>query len=190
MTIEMRESVTMRIKPVFRPEDHPGGADADVKALFDYLRPGIENPEIDMGHAGIAIAALNPRVALGMAQLSRTIALETGWAKQGDLRELAFYVLNRHFNSDFSVEARAAYAEAAGLSAAQLRAVADWETSPLFSDTQRLVVEATLATVKGEMTDELFARVVAAFGDVGAMEFTALVGFWSCWAMVINAGNP
>lgn len=180
----------MRIKPVFKPADHPGGAEADVKALFDHLRPGDPDPEIDMGHAGIAIAALNPKVALGMAQLSRTIAAETGWAKQGDLRELAFYVLNRHFRSDFSVEARRPYWEAVGLSDAMIAAVPEWTASPLLNDTQKLVIKATLATIKAEMTDDLFARLVAAFGETGAIEFSALVGFWSCWAMVINAANP
>ncbi|MET0240846.1 MAG: hypothetical protein ABW184_13230 [Sphingobium sp.] len=180
----------MRITPVFKPADYTGGATDDLTALFDYLRPGEPDPEIDMGHAGVAIAAINPGVALLMAQLSKAIAMDTGWAKQTDLRELAFYTLNRHFRSDFSVAARKPYWAIVGISEEQMAAVADWQASPLLSDTQKLVVEYTLATVTANVTDALFDRVKTAFGETGAIEFTTLIGFWSCWAMVINAADP
>jgi 4-carboxymuconolactone decarboxylase len=183
-----------RITAVYRPADHPARADPAVQAgleeLFGYLFPGKPDPEIPRDHAGIAIAAQNPRLALKLAQLSRFIALETGWCERADLRELAIATLNRKFRSDFSFQARLHHARAAGLSEAQLAALPDGAASGLFDDEQRLVIDYTLAVVAGDVPEALFARVVAAYGEAGAVEFTTVVGFWSFWAMLINAVRP
>ena len=40
------------------------------------------------------------------------------------------------------------------------------------------------------MPGELFERVKAHFGEAGAVEFTVTVGWWSLWAMLLNATQP
>lgn len=183
----------MRVNGIFKPSDHPGNADGankEVAELFAYLAPGASNPEIDTAHSGIAVTALNPTMALKMAQLSRFLALETSWCQRADLRELALQTLNLHFKSDFSFQARLPAAKAAGISADLLAALPYWRKTSLFDEEQRLVIEYTNAVVTGDVPAELFQRVVAAFGEQGTIEFTTVVGFWSCWAMIINAAEP
>lgn len=180
----------MRIKGIFKPADYSGAAKEDVAELFEYLCPGAESPEIDRSHAGLAITAHNPTLALHLARLSRFIVLETAWAQRQDLRELAFQTLNLHFKSDFSYKARLPHAHAAGIRNDLLAALPVWRTSSLFDDEQRLVIEYTNAVVSGDVPAPLFARVVDRYGEKGAVEFTTLVAFWSAWAMIINAAQP
>lgn len=184
----------MRVSGVFKPSDYPGSPDAgtqkDIADLFDYLCPGSENPEINQSHAGVAITAQNPTMALNMAKLSRFLALETSWCQRPDLRELAIQTLNLHFKSDFSFQARLPNAQAAGISSELLAALPYWRTTRLFNEEQRLVIEYTNAVVSGDVPAELFGRVVERFGEKQAIEFTTVVAFWSSWAMIINAVRP
>jgi 4-carboxymuconolactone decarboxylase len=184
----------VRIKGIHSIADYPLGPDGqpapEIVELFAFLFPGVENPKIDENHAGTAITAHNPKLAMLFAQLSRFMALDVEWSKRADLRELAFATLNLKLKSAYSFESRLAAAKASGISAEQLAMLPLWENSALFDDEQKLVIEYTNAVVSGEVPEALFARVVARFGEKGAVEFTAVVGFWSCWAMLLNAIRP
>lgn len=183
-----------RVKAVHKPSDYPGSPDEatrkDLAELFGHLFPNAENPEIDNAHSGIAIAALNPKLALNLAKISRFIATEMPWCRRADLRELAIQTLNLHFKSDFSFQTRLPHAQAAGIGLDLLAALPYWRTSSLFNEEQRLVIEYTSAVVTGDVPAELFRRVAEKYGEKGAVEFTSVVGFWSFWAMLINATRP
>ena len=183
-----------RVTPVFRPSDYPGTPDErtreELAELFDHMFPGAEHPEIDRPHAGIAIAALNPRLALHLSKLSGFAALELGWSKRADLREIAIQTVNLHYRSDFSARSRHPAWEAVGLRMEQLAALPYWQSTALFDEEQRLVIEYALAVVSGNVPEDLFARVAARFGEKGAVECTAVIGIWSMWAMLLNATQP
>ncbi len=180
-----------RVTTINRPADYPGNPDAvareDLAALFAHLFPGKPDPEIDKFHAGVAIAAHAPKLALNLAKLSGLIAGELGWCQRKDLRELAIQALNLYYKSDYSFRCRAGIAAGAGISHEQQTALPDWQTSSLFDEEQRLTIEYTRAVVTGAVPDELFARVKARWGERGAVECTALIGFWAFWAMFLNA---
>lgn len=184
----------MRVRAIFEPSDDPNAIDGapspGIRELFDYLAPGVEKPKIDGNHSGIAIAALNPQLAIHMAKLSRFMALDLEWCGRTDLRELAVATLNLQFKCDSGFEARLGAAQNAGVGAEKLAAIPYWETTKLFDADERLVIEYTIAVVAGQVPEDLFARVVDRFGEKGAVEFTAVVGFWSCWAMLLNAVRP
>jgi alkylhydroperoxidase family enzyme len=183
-----------RVTAVYKPSDYPGTPDEqtqdDLADLFDHMFPTIENPEIDRAHAGIAIAALNPKLALHLSRLSGFAALQLGWSKRADLREIAIQTVNLHFKSDFSAQSRFKAWEAVGLSKDQLAVLPYWKSTNLFDEEQRLVIEYALAVVAGEVPEALFARVAARFGEKGAVECTAVIGIWSMWAMLLNAVQP
>jgi len=183
-----------RVTAVHRPADYPGPVDeATAQALaelFAHVCPGAREPEIDQSHAGIAIAALNPKLALQLAKLSGFIAGELPWCRRRDLRELAMQVVNLHFGCDYAFRVRLPAAQAAGIGAALLAALPAWRSSALFDAEQRLVIEYTQAVVTGAVPAELFARVVERYGEKGAVEFTTLAAFWSFWAMLLNATRP
>lgn len=182
-----------RVTPVYKPSDYPN-PDAqtrdDLAELFGQMFPGVENPEIDRPHSGVAIAALNPRLALHLSKLSSFAALELGWSKRADLREIAIQAVNLHYGSDFSARSRHRAWEAVGLRMEQLAALPFWKTTGLFDDEQRLVIEYALAVVTGDVPAPLFARVVQLFGEKGAVECTTVIGIWSMWAMLLNATQP
>jgi hypothetical protein len=82
-----------RVTEVYKPTDYPGNPDEatkkDLAELFAFLFPNVENPEIDRPHAGVAIAALNPKLALTLSKASGYIAREMPWCQRHDLRVLA-----------------------------------------------------------------------------------------------------
>lgn len=183
-----------RVTAVYKPSDYPGTPDEqtreDLAELFGHMFPGVESPEIDRPHSGVAIAALNPRLALHLSKLSSFAALQMGWSKRADLREIAIQAVNLHYKSDFSARSRHRAWEAVGLRMEQLAALPYWETTGLFDEEQRLVIEYTLAVVQGDVPEELFARISAEFGEKGAVECTAVIGVWSMWAMLLGATQP
>lgn len=154
----------MRIGGVFRPSDYPGDPQ-EAAALFAALLPGVADPAFDTGHSGMALVAHVPPLARQLGQLSRFLALEAGWSKRTDLRELAIQTVNLRLKSAFSFEARLPAARAAGLSDDQLAALESWRTSSLFDEEQRLVVEYAEAVVGGEVPAPLFARIVSNWGS-------------------------
>jgi alkylhydroperoxidase family enzyme len=68
---------------------------------------------------------------------------------------------------------------ALGISEEKLVALLDWEASPLFDDTERLVLEyADSMTVTGrDVSDELFERLRARFDDDAIVELTEIVAW-------------
>ena len=183
-----------RVTLVNKPGDYPGTPDDATRRqladLFAYLCPQMPDPEIDASHAGIAIAALNPNLALQFAKLSVLIAVELPWCQRRDLRELAIQTVNLHFKCDYSFQARMPGAVAAGIGIEQQKALPVWQNSTLFSDEQRLVIEYTNSVVRGQVPGEIFARSVECYGEKGAVELTSLVAFWSFWALFLNALRP
>ena len=180
-----------RVQSVFRPDDYPGAPDEatrkDLAALWEHLFPDGRRGE---PHAGYAILAQSPRLALHIARMSDCILNEIGWTQRRDLRELAVQALNYHYKCDFSFRAHLKLAELSGISLEQQAAMPYWRSSGLFTGEQKLVIEFTLACVSGDVPGELFARAVAQFGEKGAIEFTVTVGWWSLWAMLLNATGP
>ena len=52
------------------------------------------------------------------------------------------------------------------------------------------MIEYTRAVVSGDVPAALVARVVQRYGEAGAVEFTTAIGWWSFWAMFLNAARP
>jgi alkylhydroperoxidase family enzyme len=179
-----------RITLVRTPADHPSEDPAtqqDVSELFAALFPGNPAPEFNDAHSAMAVLAQSPKLAAAAGKLSAAVILDSKWGQRANVRELAFQTLGLHFGDRFSTAARIPNAEAAGLTAAQLAAIPDWRGSDLFDSEQRLVIEYTQAVVTGRVPDELFARVVARYGEQEAVECSTAVAAWSFWAMVVGA---
>jgi alkylhydroperoxidase family enzyme len=181
-----------RTKQVFKTTDYPGMPDEATKQalnkLFEHMFPGQPNAEIPGEHGGFATVARNPRLALLLINLSDYIVRDMPWTSQRrDVREVAIQILNLHYKSDYSFQAHIAPAQANGISLAQQALLPFWRTANVFNQEQRLVCEYTLAVVAGDVSEELFARVVKQYGELGAIEFTVGVAWWSFWAMIINA---
>ena len=180
-----------RVTTINKPGDYPGTPDAatgdDLAALFAGMFPGNPDPEINKFHAGIAIAAHSPKLAQGLAALSKLMALDLGWSQRTDLRELAILAANLQFKSDYGFRSRLPNARAAGLTDEQIAALPDWQASALFDEEQKLAITYAHAVASGLVPPALFEQVKACWGERGAVECTAVIGFWGFWAMFLNA---
>lgn len=184
-----------RVTAIFRPGDFPSERQ-DPKArqqladLFGTLFPGVADPAFDEHHAGMAIAAQSPGLALMLARASGFIAGELPWSQRKDLRELAIQTVNHHFASHYSYRSRIAIGESVGITAEMQDALPNWKASGLFDDEQGLVIDYAKAVATGSVPQPLFDRVVTTFGEQGAVECTAVAAFWAFWALFLNATHP
>ena len=180
-----------RVTTINRPGDYPGTPDettaADLAALFESMFPGNPDPEINQYHAGIALAAHSPKLAQGLAGLSKLMALELGWSQRTDLRELAILAANLQFKSDYGFRSRLPNARAAGITNEQIAALPDWQASTLFDEEQKFAIAYAHAVASGEVPPALFEQAKARWGERGVVECTAVIGFWGFWAMFLNA---
>ncbi len=183
-----------RIDLVKRPTDVPDDLSEEeavaAKALFEFACPGEDDPVFKQTKLGFAIVAHNPELALQLGKMSKFFVMELKWAQRRDLRELAVQSLNYALNCEYSFRCHYDVAIAEGITAEQQAAIPYWASSSLFDEEQRLVIEYALATVDGDIPDELLERVKAQFGERGTVEFTAAVAWWAFWAMIINAAKP
>jgi alkylhydroperoxidase family enzyme len=183
-----------RVTRVSKPSDYPGVPDEatkqDLKDLFDRMFPGRADPEFDESHSGWAIMAQNPRLTLHMTALTTYIARDMPWCLRRDLRELMIQTVNLHFKCEYSFRARFPHAVTAGISSELQAAIPYWRTTGLFNEEQRLVIEYTFAAIAGDVSDELFSRVVKRYGEKETIEFTVAAAHWSSWAILLNATRP
>jgi alkylhydroperoxidase family enzyme len=160
-----------------------------VADFFAAMFPGNPAPEFNQAHTLMAVLAQSPKLAQPAGKLSAAVILDSAWGQRAKVRELAFQTLALHFGDSFSAEARKPNADTAGLTPEQIADIPNWRTSALFDDEQRLVIEYTQAVVTGRVPDELFARMVARYGEQEAVECTAAIAFWSFWSMIAGAAG-
>ena len=164
-----------RVKLVFTPKDFAGPVTGEtansLRELFDHIRPWAGDAGIPRTAAGFAIVARDPRLAMLLARLSDYMTLECPWTSERTaLRELSIQALNLHFRCDYNFQSHLRKAEERfGVPAEVQAAIPLWQTSTLFDDEQRLVIEYTLATVTGAVSNDPFARVASQFEEMGAI---------------------
>lgn len=173
------------------PEPLEDGQREQVEALFAHMTSFAGRPEIPGTAGAFAIVARDPKLALMLLQVSDYMTRECAWTTQRkDLRQLMIQTLNWHFKCDFNFQSHLSSAERDGISAELQAAIPYWEVTTIFNNEQRLVIEYTLAACKGAVSDALFARTSAQFGELGALEFTNAVAWWALWAIIAAAVRP
>lgn len=169
-----------RVKPRFRPADYPAAlneaARRGVTALFNFLAPDAEAPEIDDAHMGIVIAALNPKLALNLAKMSVFMAQDLPWCPHPQLRELAVQAVNFRYHCGYTLRTRRPRAEALSLGADVLAAIPEWQSSTFFCAAQRRVIAYVNAVISGNVPEILNKKMIDEYGGAGVVELTAAIG--------------
>lgn len=102
-------------------------------------------------------------------------------------RELAICIIGAHWQADFEWFTHAPIAQEQGVPAAALSRIAARQdpdlSDPLDQITYEVITE--LHTTR-RLSDALYARAVEAFGAVGMVELTGLVGYYTLLAMTLN----
>jgi alkylhydroperoxidase family enzyme len=101
---------------------------------------------------------------------------------------LAVLILMKRLDSEYGFVRHIEIAQRAGLTREQIDAIGSYQSSPLFTDNDKLVLRyAEDLTMKAKVDDDLFARVEKLIGRQSILELTAATAFWNMMARNLNA---
>ncbi|MBI3330337.1 MAG: carboxymuconolactone decarboxylase family protein [Nitrospinae bacterium] len=104
------------------------------------------------------------------------------------LRELAVLILMKRLNCHYGFVRHIELAQRAGLTREQIDNIGSYETSPLFSDDDKLIIRyAEELTQKAQVDDALFRQVQERIGQQNILDLTAATAFWNMMARNLNA---
>lgn len=104
-----------------------------------------------------------------------------------DLAELGIILIGRHFKAQFEFYAHARLAREAGLSADIVEAIRTWKAPPFTRDVERVVYDfVTEYLARNRVSDENYARAVAAFGEPGVVDLVGVCGYYMLVSMTLN----
>jgi alkylhydroperoxidase family enzyme len=104
------------------------------------------------------------------------------------LRELAVLILMKRLNCEYGFGRHIEIAERAGLTREQIDNIGSYQTSPLFSNDDKLILRyAEELTLKAQVDDQLFRQVQNLVGQKSILELTAATAFWNMMARNLNA---
>jgi alkylhydroperoxidase family enzyme len=104
------------------------------------------------------------------------------------LRELAVLILMKRLDCEYGFGRHIEIAERVGLTRAQIDNVGSYQTSPLFTAEDKLILRyADELTTKARVDDQLFQEVKNLIGQSNILELTAATAFWNMMARNLNA---
>jgi alkylhydroperoxidase family enzyme len=79
-------------------------------------------------------------------------------------------------------------AEQTGISRAQIDAIPSYQTSALFSEEDKRIIQyAEDLTLKGQVDDSLFNQLKERLGQQNLVDLTGAIAFWNMMARNLNA---
>lgn len=164
------------------PLPGPQDMDAAQRAVFDKIVSGPRRTLV-----GPLRAALhNPSLADRWQALGQVLRYET--CLPTVLNELAILVTARHWNSELEWTIHAGEARKAGLDGDIIEALRVGDLPAFTVEEQREVYEFSRQLLEnGRISDAAYQAVLTRWGVLGAVELTALVGYYSMVAMTLNA---
>jgi alkylhydroperoxidase family enzyme len=161
-----KESATEKVKELydnFEKQFNMRSVPNVVKALSN--SPGLATRVFPLANYFMAESSLNPR-----------------------LRELAVLILMKRLDCEYGFVRHIEIAERVGLTRAQIDNVGSYQTSPLFSKEDKLILRyADELTTKARVDDQLFQQVQDLIGQKDILELTAATAFWNMMARNLNA---
>ncbi len=104
------------------------------------------------------------------------------------LRELAVLTLMDRLHCQYGFVRHIPLAERTGISRAQIDQLGSYQTSALFSeDDKRIIQYAEDLTLKGQVDDTLFRQVKERIGQQNIVDLTGAIAFWNMMARNLNA---
>lgn len=154
----------------------------EQQAVFDAVVSGPRGTVV----GPLRAALLNPALADRWQKLGETLRYKTSLPKK--ISELAIIATARRWSSDLEWIIHRKAALAAGL-ASEITEAIEHGKRPDFTDVDEenayLFTRQLLQT--GKVDDDVYERVRGRWADVGVMELTAVIGYYSMVAMTLNA---
>lgn len=127
----------------------------------------------------------SPQVGAALSKLGEAIRFDTKLSAR--VREISILVVSKEYKCEFEWYAHAAIGNHIGLDENILEAIKNGEV-PTFADhDEKAQYEFCIQLVKKrKIDDDLYNRVKSVIGDGGIMELSALVGYYTALALVMN----
>lgn len=104
------------------------------------------------------------------------------------LRELAIVIVAAHWRAGYEWYAHAHLAAKQGISEEVLEAIAAGRRPEFAQDEDEVAYDYVTGLLRGgRVSDRIFARAKAFFGDEAIVDFTGLIGYYTLLAMQLNA---
>jgi 4-carboxymuconolactone decarboxylase len=133
-----------------------------------------------------AILLQRPEIARAMADLGTVIRFQSTLSDHD--RELVIVTTAIERDCDFEWQAHRSLASSAGVSERTLDAVAGRSDATDDRDARIVAYVRALART-GSVENDTYGEAQALFGDAGVVEMTAIVGYYTLLAMVMNAAE-
>ncbi len=172
--MDQRAKPAPRLAPL--PEDHT----PELKEQFEKAKQAygfVPNSQLTMQR--------RPKIAAGFGALSAAIWSPDNLVDRGFKRLIA-HVASRAAGCQYCMAHTAGGALRLGVEEERLRAIWEYETSPLFSPAERAALDVAVcaAQVPNAVTDEMFARLREHWSDDEIVEIVAVIalfGFLNRW---------
>jgi AhpD family alkylhydroperoxidase len=156
-------------------------ATPDTKEVWDRVEAERKLPT-----ANIFRALMNAPLLLD-AFLSYANALRDSSELSPKLRELAILTVGYATGSQYEIAHHQSHARKAGVTAEQLAAIGDFETSELFDDAERAVMRlAKESTVDVDVTDSRWADVAAHLDDKQMVELALTIAWYNSGVRIMG----
>lgn len=164
-----------------------GAGAAETQELYDELYHNSATRQFEFRDVPNVMKALanSPKLARRISQLGQYFMNELSLEPR--LRELAVLLLMKRLNCEYGFVNHIGIAQQAGLSREQIDHIGSYQTSPLFSDDDKLVLRyAEELTLRAQVEDQLFQQVQSRLGTRNVLDLNAAIGFWNMMARNLN----
>ena len=156
-------------------------ADSGTKVLWDRLESERKTPTANifraLAHAPVQLDAF----------LSYANALRDGSTLSPRLRELAILTVGHVTASRYEIAHHRSHALKAGVTAEQLDAIPDFETSALFDAEERAVMRlAQASTLNVEVSDQRWSEAAAHLGDKQMVELALTIAWYNSGVRIMG----
>ena len=128
----------------------------------------------------------NPKLAAKVFPLANYFMNESSLNPR--YRELAVLILMKRLNCEYGFGRHIDIALRVGLTREQIDNVGSYQTSPLFTDDDKLILRyADELTQRAQVDDALFTQVREHLGQQNLLDLTAATSFWNMMARNLNA---
>jgi alkylhydroperoxidase family enzyme len=175
--------------------DHPGGANDGESRALDQFAKLYESSGGDKYKGKIVrtwgLLLHDPILAHRMLELNNYISNEMSWTQKKRARTLVVQMINKRTQCEYSFMAfYTAGVEHGWVTPEEMAALDFYEECEFFDDEDRLVLDFTVATLNGRVSDELYAKVNDFLGDQETLGLTVAIAYWTFWSMIINVFKP
>jgi alkylhydroperoxidase family enzyme len=129
--------------------------------------------------------ANHPALVAAWTEFSKMLRHDTRTPR--DLRELVILRGGQLMRSEYEWAQHLAMARKAGVTEAQIAALADWRSSKVFDARQKAALALAEAVTEGHVTDEVHAEAKRHFDDHDYVELAAVAAFYAMVGRMLDA---